>query len=1033
MFIQVMKALIIRFLFLLTYLVFQPYSFLLAQDNYSYKTFTTESGLPHNTILSIARDSTGFLWFATWNGLSRYDGYEFKNYFHDPDDSTSLPHFSCNKILVDRFNNLWVSLDVGPPVIYDRANDYFIKVINGSENIQFGLTTDNDKNIWLVRKDGIEKYNYKTNLFEKYFLINDDRNSLIEVIEKNSVYFDNQNNLWLPSGISENVTLNKAKIEEGEKIIRVNNKFKLSTEDWYWKNRTLSYFISYKQYISPIGNIWSNTAFGLFLLDPKTSEFKRWKGKPPANEFKGESAFCYYEPEVGLSVFYPDENRNIILNPDSNQLPVWFSEDGHSFWFNTVSLKNENLGLVHTTIVSSFFRTYFQSQNKNGVPVAYFSVHKDRFGDIWAGARNLNHLLRLKPDCTIIRCNWLEDYLVPRVYEPRSFLEDSSGIWIGYYINLLVYFDFKTESFSRKVQINNATNNLEFDVDFHFLSQSDSVLVSGGGKFLYSFYPPKKEIQKRWTGNKIQATYCITRDNSGGFWIGSQDNTVFHFDHQLNEIASYKIRDGTFNVESICLGDSSDIWVALLGGGLGYLNYKTGVSKIYTTSDGLPNNTTYSVLKDKKGNLWISTDLGISRFNPRTEQFRAFGQEDGLKITEFNSDAVCQAQDGEFLFGGMGGVVGFYPDSLNETNSFTNTAPLFITDLKVSGLTRHFDNAIYNSQNVKLSRGDNNFQVSFACLEYTRSEKIKYRYRLSGLDKQFVETDFRHRSVNYARLLPGKYLFEVEATNPDGEWVAKKGLFIEIPPFYYQTWWFWLLIVFFFAGVVMIFAYMFFHQRRLKVQHREDELRLSSLRGQMNPHFVFNTLNSINYFILKNDPLSANRYLADFSRLIRAILRNMSKDFIPFEREIESINDYLSLEYLRFGDKFDYKIDIDKEIVLDSFDVFPGMVQPFIENAIWHGVKGLESRKGFVNIRFKTGKPGCFICIVEDDGIGRKMSESRKSNITIRASRGIAIILERLDLINKLQRTDFKVIVEDLFPERQEAGTRVIIEIPTRE
>jgi LytS/YehU family sensor histidine kinase len=149
-------------------------------------------------------------------------------------------------------------------------------------------------------------------------------------------------------------------------------------------------------------------------------------------------------------------------------------------------------------------------------------------------------------------------------------------------------------------------------------------------------------------------------------------------------------------------------------------------------------------------------------------------------------------------------------------------------------------------------------------------------------------------------------------------------------------------------------------------------------------------------------------------------------------KELESLNDYMQLEHLRFSDKFDYEILVDEAANTADVMVFPGMVQPFIENAIWHGVRGLEERKGFVKIRFMQNEPDCIIAVVEDDGIGRKLAESRKSKLPGKTSRGIGIVLERLKIINHLRQTNFQVTIEDLYSEREETGTRVTVDIPVK-
>jgi LytS/YehU family sensor histidine kinase len=198
----------------------------------------------------------------------------------------------------------------------------------------------------------------------------------------------------------------------------------------------------------------------------------------------------------------------------------------------------------------------------------------------------------------------------------------------------------------------------------------------------------------------------------------------------------------------------------------------------------------------------------------------------------------------------------------------------------------------------------------------------------------------------------------------------------------------------------------------------------------MNPHFIFNSLNSINYFISRNDRLNANQFISDFSRLIRAIMNNSSQEYISLDSEIEAIREYLSLEHLRFSDKFDYEIKVDDAIDTGSTEVTPSMVQPFIENAIWHGMRYLDHRKGFLSVRFVL-ENGSLVSYVEDDGIGRKLSAQRKSDEQRRRrSRGIALVEERLKIINALLGEQYALLIRDLYGDQKESGTAVRLEIP---
>jgi len=401
-------------------------------------------------------------------------------------------------------------------------------------------------------------------------------------------------------------------------------------------------------------------------------------------------------------------------------------------------------------------------------------------------------------------------------------------------------------------------------------------------------------------------------------------------------------------------------------------------------------------------------------------------------IEEFNSDSWFQAEDGEMFFGGVGGMISFYPDSVERNLSMQENNQLLITEFQVSGIPRYFDKPVYETDTIRLQKGDNNFQLTYASIDFQNAGNIKYRYRFSGKNNTWIETDHLHRNMNYTNLTPGRYNLEIEANNTSGQWNTATDLQIVIPPYFYQTLLFKLLILFFTVAIVASFVFLFIRQIRLVEKQKQDKLRLESLRGQMNPHFIFNSLNSINYFISNNDKISANRYIADFSRLIRAFLNNLSNDYVPLEKELESLEDYLKLEHLRFRNKFDYALLADKITDKENIEVFPGMVQPFIENAIWHGVRSLENRKGFIRIEFVPVNESKIQCIIEDDGIGRKQARQFQNKMPGKKSLGIGIVTERLRIVSKIMNTDYRLSISDAKLNVTDTGTLVIIELPVK-
>ncbi len=233
------------------------------------------------------------------------------------------------------------------------------------------------------------------------------------------------------------------------------------------------------------------------------------------------------------------------------------------------------------------------------------------------------------------------------------------------------------------------------------------------------------------------------------------------------------------------------------------------------------------------------------------------------------------------------------------------------------------------------------------------------------------------------------------------------------------------------AGILCVFAvltYSLFRNIRQK-QKANMKIKLQSLRTQMNPHFIFNSLNSVNNFISKNDERSANKYLADFSKLMRTVLKNSDQDFVSLETEIQTLRIYLDLEHFRFGEKFDYTLEVENEIDPQHVEIPPMLIQPYIENAIWHGLRYKEE-KGLLTIRFFTEDEKLY-CTVQDNGIGRKKSAELKTNNQKNyQSTGIKNTRERIELLNKLHGTQLDISIFDTESGGQSTGTMVKISLP---
>jgi len=339
------------------------------------------------------------------------------------------------------------------------------------------------------------------------------------------------------------------------------------------------------------------------------------------------------------------------------------------------------------------------------------------------------------------------------------------------------------------------------------------------------------------------------------------------------------------------------------------------------------------------------------------------------------------------------------------------------------------DTSVQN--NIILPYNQNLIEISFVGLSYRTAGNIIYKYRLSGINDQWTFT--KNTLVSYPFLPDGEYKFEVYAMNKDGVYsIAPATITFIINPPFWKTWWFIGVCILLFAGMVRVFIYF-----RIKAVKKRNALRLKlnkymqqALSQQMNPHFIFNSLNSIQYYILQNDRLASNKYLSKFASLMRIILDNSQHQLIPLKDELNALNLYIELEAMRFKEKFQFSITVDEKLDTSINKIPPLLIQPYVENAIWHGLMHKEDN-GILEVGLRL-KDNVIICTITDNGIGReKAAEIKNKKIQTYKSRGTKITGDRLNLINTLNNMKMQINYFDLKDNSGNAsGTKVEITIP---
>lgn len=414
--------------------------------------------------------------------------------------------------------------------------------------------------------------------------------------------------------------------------------------------------------------------------------------------------------------------------------------------------------------------------------------------------------------------------------------------------------------------------------------------------------------------------------------------------------------------------------------------------------------------------LWIAAEDKLIRYDLTEDSAIYYTRFDGLPSTEI---ADIEFLDGKILLATPKGLVEIH-DTLQSTN---NVPP----SVFIAGFAVHERDTILRRE-YKLPFSKNNIRITFKGIAFRSHGKFTYKYRLLGLDSVWITTGSAANFARYPSLPAGNYVFEVVALNEDGiESTLPALLRVTILKPFWQKWWFYVICGLVLVSFVSLLFTMRIRQlrRRSKLEMSMVNSQLTALKSQMNPHFMFNALNSIQDLVLQQDTINAQVYLAKFSELTRQVLDASGMEFISLQKEIDMLSLYLDLEKLRFGDDFHYSIEISEHLDADEIVIPSMIIQPFVENALKHGLLHKQGHK-ILQVSFLYDADA-LICCVADNGIGRKVSAEINSRKKKHKSFATNATAERLRLLNEYYILNIDLQIHDL-----EQGTSVMITIPNR-
>lgn len=964
---------------------------LFGQEYYDVKNLTIKDGLPSNVVYCVLQDSKGFIWATTNKGVVKYDGRKFQLYTV----KEGLPSNDNYAMMLDSKDNVWLYSHKavskighdGKIRVYEKTNNsYSYFLLNGNDEVFFKLGAN------------FGDHNAK----ERHFMIKDE--NLIELdfsdlgnfnLYTSTVFLDQEGKLTVALYAEQNQ----------RKLFRLTNDYKMleiPKNSNYYKN----IFITNKRhgvgefiYVNDTVSLLVNTHFfRIYICNEPKEEISYAGGMQKAsfgNIHKYENDILLFF-DKGIYRFNIDLEKRGYFEPFlelSNVTGIVHDKEG-SFWVSTLGegiLKYDQYELDKS---SSLFTMNIDSR------VFKLSGYKNE--KLWyANSKNdINELFSNR------------QYPTKGLIDFRFLLNDGENLFYGgsnaFYIDEKLIFEsgFKDISIRQGRIVTASTFGL------NFLDKKDPDFEAKG-----KYSELKAHIPGRMSSVLLldKLFYC---GNENGLFYGYRNK------EELTPICLIDDQS-TVNISGILESSDGQIWVATDGFGVFVLKDNIPIKHF---SKELLDLNIHSMRIDNRNNIWLSTKLGVNKIekNERKYFVSNLTSYHGLP-SDYVYDTYCY--DNILYVATDAGLVNVNLNKINHIE-FTKTPHAYIVSAKLlkDGIRKKQELSRIGS----FDYNENNISIEYTGISYRSNGNISFEYRLLPTIPNWTSTS--SDNITFNTLAYGKYTFEVRAVNAIGiKSDIPASYSFTINKHFTQTSWFLLLMGVLLIALSSLIVSTYFRIKRrrdaesYKTQRLISELRLKSLQSQMNPHFIFNSLNAIQQFINVENRRAANDYLARFARLMRLYLGGSESQFIPLEQEMEVIKLYCQLEHLRFADKYEYDIKIQSGLDLSKVLVPAMLLQPHVENAIRHGLVPSGNDNNYLNIDVYETEDG-IMCVIKDNGIGRSKSLELKKNSQDRhRSLGNKISKERLEVIRDLKLAHIVETIDDVICDNKVCGTEVRI------
>ena len=789
----------------------------------SFHHIRMENGLPNNSVISITQDKNGFIWLGSTIGLTRCDGIKFKTYKNNQNDTNSLSANHINSLLTDSEGTLWVGTTNGLDK-YNIQKDNFERVwINGGRvgNI-YCIYQDSKRQLWVGTSNGLH-------------IILPDR-------VRKSMSFYNTNN-YLPGKTVKAIIEDKkgiiwaatdnglSRIQPGSKFSFTNYKLQPTTSE----KESLNYLTSIN--IDNQNNIWVGTqGGGIYSFKPEDGKFYSLK----ENGFSGNdvvinnnirciakdnAGYLWVGTQEGISVLDPKLKtiQNYAHNAEEkeslsqNSIYSFFQDSNGSMWVGTY--------FGGANIIYAYNTPFFKIQNKD-TPFSISnnvvsSIVEDKYHNLWIGTEGggLNYYNRQTGQFFVYKHNSNSQSLGSNLVK-AVFIDSDGNVWAGTHGGGLNVLQPESKTFKKYLYSENNPESLNSEI-FSICEDSEKnlwVATNTGIKVFkrtgLSLFPASiKNIS--FTSN-LRLIFFY-KDTTGNLWISCDQGIFISYNNTI------RLVDKNISANCFSEGKGGNIWMGKSTGGLALYNKKTNRIQTEIGDNYIRSLNIVGLLTDNEDGVWMSTDKGIINYNYQNNSYQVYNQNDGLPGNEFNYNSYLKDSKGLFYFGGFNGISFFYPEQIKR-NSYV--APILFTALKlgnvdvpIGGTQKLLKQNINVTQKLSFAHNQNVFTIDFALLNYIKSQKNKYLYKLAGFDEEWHET--HNPSVTYTNLAVGNYELMVKGANNDGVFSNVATLQITIRPPFWLTWWAYLI----YAGIIaaiLFFITRFFYLRAL--YKKENEL-----------------------------------------------------------------------------------------------------------------------------------------------------------------------------------------------------------------